>query len=73
MIFLKFIAKSMSFGVKQKIDERVQNLACPREMSAFSRKIRCLDELPQFKANEVFNWLFYVGPIDFFETIQNSL
>ena len=71
--FLKLIAKSMSFGVKQKIDERVQNPACPREMIAFSRKIRCLDELPQFKANEVFNWLFYVGPIVFFETIENSL
>ena len=68
--FLKLIAKSMSFGVKQKIDERVQNLACPREMIAYSRKIRCLDELPLFKANEVFNWLFYVGPIVFLKPLR---
>ena len=64
----------MSFCVQQKINERVKNLACPREMTACSRKIRCLDELPQFKAIEVFNWLFYVGQIVFFcETFENSL
>ena len=32
-------------------------------MIAYSSRNRKLEEVGQFKANEFFNWIFYVGPI----------
>ena len=36
----------------------LSKLSCPREMVAYSRMIRSLDEIALFKANEYFNWVF---------------
>ena len=48
-------------------------MSCPREIVSYSRKIRCLDEQSQFKANEYFNWLFYISPIVFLNRISTEL
>ena len=42
-------------------------------MISFLRRVRSLDEVSQFKANEMFNWLFYLSPIVFFRRISDSL
>ena len=47
----------------------INNLSCPREMIAYSRKIRPLEEMGQFKANEHFNRLLYLSPLIFGERI----
>ena len=42
-------------------------------MIAYSRKIRPLIEISQFKANELFNWLFYLSPILFLNCLTSDL
>ena len=57
----------------------LSKLSCPREMVVYSRKIRSLDEIAQFKANEYFNWIFYISllvfrnrlPQDLYSHLQN--
>ena len=70
---LKLCVKSLSTDEKIRLNVVISNLSCPREMIAYSRKIRPLDELPQFKANEYFNWLFYLSPIFFQNRLPNEL
>ena len=53
--------------------EILKKLACPREMIAYSRKIRPLDELGHFKANELFNWMFYISPVVFRDQLPENL
>ena len=48
-------------------------MCCPREIVAFSKKIRSLDDMPQFKANEHFNWFFYISPIVFMNRFPSFL
>ena len=60
---LKLCFKKLSSEEKIKFNITIAGLRCPREMIAYSRKIRPLDEISQFKANELFNWLFYLSPI----------
>ena len=70
---LKMCYNALSPEDKIKVNIVICGLACPREMIAFSRKIRKLEELPQFKANEYFNWLFYLSPIIFRDRIPLNL
>ena len=42
-------------------------------MIAFSRKVRSIEELAQYKANELPNWLIYISPILFLEYLSSSL
>ena len=47
---------------------------CPvRVYVRYSRKIRPLEELSQFKANEQFNWMIYLSPILFREQLPHFL
>ena len=70
---LKLCHKALSSEDRIKVKTAVENLSCPREMVAYSRKIRTLEEMGQFKANEQFNWLFYVSPLIFFNRIPTKL
>ena len=64
---LKLCYKALSCKEREKVNLITANLCCPREMVSFSRKVRSLEELSQFKANELFNWLFYVSPVLFLD------
>ena len=55
---LKLCYRALSSDDKVQVNLVLSNLNCPREMVAYSKKIRSLDEMAQFKANEYFNWLF---------------
>ena len=70
---LKLCFKKLSSEEKIKINITIAGLRCPREMIAYSRKIRPLDEISQFKANELFNWLFYLSPILFLNRLTSDL
>ena len=48
---LKLCYKNLTTDVKEIVNEIVAN--CPREMISYSRKIRSLDELSQFKATSI--------------------
>ena len=62
---LKRVIKALSPTSKFEISNIVSNLACPRELIAYSRVIRQIDDIHQFKANEFLNWLLYISPIVF--------
>ena len=64
---LKLCIKELSSTLKAEICHTVSQLSCPKEMIAFSRKIRPLSELAEFKANELYNWLLYVIPVVFLD------
>ena len=70
---LKLCYKSIPHSEKLEMQTIIDNLKCPREMIAYSRKIRSLDEMPQFKANEYFNWLFYISPLIFKNRLSERL
>ena len=70
---LKLCYKSLSSDDKTTTAQIVSDLSCPREMNAYSRKIRSLEELSQFKANEYFNWLLYLSPLIFLSRIPRVL
>ena len=70
---LKLRYKSLSSDDKTTTAQIVADLSCPRKMIAFSRKIRSLEELSQFKANEYFNWLLYLSPLIFLSRIPREL
>ena len=70
---LKLCYKALSTENKIKINIVVSNLSCPREMIAYSRKIRSLEDIAHFKANEYFNWLFYLSPVIFLDRLPNNL
>ena len=65
--------KELKADDKIKINLVISNLSCPREIVSFSRKIRPLDELAQFKANEHFNCLFYLSPVLFMDRLPQPL
>ena len=70
---LKICYKSLSSDDKTTTAQIVSDLSCPREMIAYLRKIRSLEELSQFKANEYFNWLLYLSPLIFLSRIPREL
>ena len=70
---LKTCYSSLTKNQKDDINLQVAELSCPREMIAFSRKVRPLEELAQYKANELLNWLIYLSPILFLEYLSLSL
>ena len=70
---LRLCYQSLSSSEKLQLSSSINNLSCPREMISYSRKIRWLDEMAQFKANEMFNWLFYLSPIVFLNRLTGSL
>ena len=70
---LKLCYRSLSSEEKSVVSKLISELSCPRELIAFSRKVRSLDEIAQFKANELFNWLFYLSPVLFLNRIPNSI
>ena len=70
---LKLCYKNLSSEEKIKVGVVLNGLACPREIIAYSRKIHPLEEIPQFKANEYFNWLFYIGLIIFLNRVSSKL
>ena len=70
---LKLCARSLSVESRDEIKQVVAKLCCPREVISYSRKIRSLEELSQFKANEFFNWLFYISPIVFLNRISPDI
>ena len=70
---LKFCYRKLSADRKRALSEVVDRFSCPREMISYSRKIRSLEELYQFKANEYFNWLFYISPLVFLHVLPSDL
>ena len=70
---LRLCFKTLTHTAKSVISQIVSNLSCPREMIASSRKIRPLEELSQFKANEQFNWMIYLSPIILRERLPHFL
>ena len=70
---LKLCYKTLSPQLRSEICTITANSSCPREMVCFSGKIRSLEEISQFKANEHFNWLFYISPIVFYKRIPEFL
>ena len=70
---LKLCYKTLSAEDKTIVKQDVANFSCPRELVSYSRKIRPLEELSQFKANENFNWLFYVSPLVFLNRLPFAL
>ena len=63
----------MTTSNKREVNDIVNSLACPRELISYSKKIRSLDEIGQYKANEFFNWMFYVRPVVFRKCIPGYL
>ena len=70
---LKHLLKKMAPTYRKEINDLVPSLTCPRELITYSRKIRSLDEINQFKANEFFNWMFYLSPVVFWKRIPKFL
>ena len=70
---LRLIFRKLTTATKREINDIVSSLACPRELISYTRKIRSLDDIGQFKANEFFNWMFYVSPIVFRNRISKTL
>ena len=70
---LKSCYQSLASQEKDSVNTLISELSCPRELISFSRRVRSLEEVSQFKANEMFNWLFYLSPIVFFRRISDSL
>ena len=66
---LQLLWSFVSTSDKISIENMITNFACPREVIAYSRKIRSIKEINDFKANEFFNWLFYIAPIVFYGKI----
>ena len=65
----KVCYKMLSVPERQDLQSVLLQQNCPREMIAYSRKIRSLDEIGLFKASECFNWLFYLSPVVFQERL----
>ena len=70
---LKLCIKDLTADEKIKINVLLSSLSCPLELISYSRKIRSLDEVSQFKANEHFNWIFYLSQLVFRNRVQSSL
>ena len=70
---LKHLLKKMAPTYRKETKDLVPSPNCPRELITYSRKIRSLDEINQFKANEFFNWLFYLSPVVFWKRIPKVL
>ena len=70
---LRLCYKTLNASQRITLSETVANTSCPREMISYSRKIRSLEEQSQFKANEYFNWLFYISPLVFLNVLPSSL
>ena len=70
---LKVCYKSLSAKESENIKRKTSGLTCPGELVSYSRKIRSLEEVSQFKANEFFNWLFYISPFVFLDQIPFAL
>ena len=65
----KVCYKLLSVHEKQDLQSILLQQNCPRELIAYSRKIRSLEEIGLFKANECFNWLFYLSPVVFHDRL----
>ena len=63
--FLNCLLQLLTPSVWEQMSKTVLTLNCPNEMVVYARKIRALDELPQFNPNEFFNRLFYISQIVF--------
>ena len=70
---LKICQKSISVNDRKLISSEVSQLSCPREMISYSRKIRSIEEIGQFKANGYFNWLLYISPLAFHDRLEKSI
>ena len=70
---LRQLLKKSAAMSKREINEVIQSLACPRELISYSRKIRSLEEIGTFQANEFFNWMFYISSIVFRNKIPTML
>ena len=70
---LKHLLKKMASTSRKEINDLVPSLTCPRELITYYRKIRSLEEINQFKANEFFDWLFYLSPVVFWKRIPEVL
>ena len=76
---LKHCNRALCPNDRTEVGLILSKLSCPREMVAYSRKIRSLDAIAQFKANEYFNWIFYISilvfrnrlPKDLYSHLQN--
>ena len=55
---LKLCNRALCTNDRTEVGLILSKLSCPREIVAYSRKIRSLDEIAQFKASEYFNWIF---------------
>ena len=70
---LKHLLKKMAPTYRKETNDLVPSPTCPRELITYSRKIRSLHEINQFKANDFFNWLFYLSPVVFWKRIPKVL
>ena len=70
---LKLCYKNVSSVDKTVIKTVISQLACPCEVISYSRKIRPIDAISQFKAKEFFNYLFYISPLIFLNRLTEQL
>ena len=69
---LKLCYKALPQDEKIKVNVVISQLSCPRELIAYSRKIRSPDEMAQFRANANFNWFFLYKPARFSASISRK-
>ena len=72
-IVLKLCYQALTPDSRAELSYTISRLSCPRELISYSRKIRQLDDLAQFKANEMINWCFYISFLAFRGRIPNEL
>ena len=70
---LRLFHKTPPTQDKNDIQLLISELQCPREMIAYSKKIRLLEGVGQFKANELLNSLFYLSPVVFLNRLPEDL
>ena len=70
---LKICYQSLASQEKHSVNALISELSRPRELISFSRRFRSLEEVSQYKANEMFTWLFFLSPIVSFRRISDSL
>ena len=64
-VTLKSIVKTLSTEQRSNFNTKVKKIAAPAEVIGHGRKMRGLDEIGYFKANEFLNYVLYVGVVLF--------
>ena len=72
-VTFKSIVKTLSTEQRSNFNTKVKNIAAPAEVIGHGRKMRGLDEIGYFKANEFLNYLLYVGVVLFRKLLPSDV